>query len=311
MPHAATAFRQELASGFLGCRIHKGNLRAVVIDRMRANDPAPTAASRHGAYICIAGIQDLAALPVDALTEQLGLMNEANGAPPSRERPEGASPLDGAPAPTSVAFLRRVAVGPGAIKDEGLMAADVIVHVSAAKPEPVSALRLSLTELIASRRLRIIGGAVLPLNYTGNRMHDFAYAHRVLQRPAAEAPNAFLIPLSKTAAWWRKCWMERHTYFLPRYDADGRRVADGHALAAEQGIPYLLRRSYRQFEEPAPAGVYDFINYFECADADIVHFQATCAALRDVARNPEWLYVREGPTWHGRRAASWAELFNN
>jgi hypothetical protein len=274
---------------------------------MRANDPAPTAASRHGAYICIADIQELAALAVDSLTERLGLVNEVHGTPLT-ERKGGASPLDGAPARASVAFLRRVAAHPGVLDDEGLMTAEAVVHVSAAAPEPVSALRQSLSELIGPRRLRIIGGAVLPLNYTGNRMHDFAYAHRVLQRPAAEAPNAFLIPLSKTSAWWQKSWMERHTYFLPRYDADGRRIADGHALAAEEGIPYLMRRSYRQFEEPAPDGVYDFVNYFECSDAHVMQFKATCAALRDVSRNPEWLYVREGPTWHGRRAASWAEL---
>jgi len=38
-------------------------------------------------------------------------------------------------------------------------------------------------------------------------------------------------------------------------------------------------------------------------------FHRVCAALRDVARNPEWKFVREGPTWHGRRVATWAELF--
>jgi hypothetical protein len=73
--------------------------------------------------------------------------------------------------------------------------------------------------------------------------------------------------------------MERHTYFLPRYDADGTRVAEGHALAAGQGIPYLFRRTYRQLEEPAPPDTYDLINYFECADDDTRHFEATCAAL--------------------------------
>jgi hypothetical protein len=34
-----------------------------------------------------------------------------------------------------------------------------------------------------------------------------------------------------------------------------------------------------------------------------------CAALRDVKRNPEWEFVREGPCWHGRRVATWPELF--
>ncbi len=51
------------------------------------------------------------------------------------------------------------------------------------------------------------------------------------------------------------------------------------------------------------------MTYFECADRDVPVFQRVCAALRDVARNPEWRFVREGPTWHGRRVASWDALF--
>jgi len=36
--------------------------------------------------------------------------------------------------------------------------------------------------------------------------------------------------------------------------------------------------------------------------------EVTAGTLRDVARNPEWRFVREGPTWQGRRVATWAEL---
>ena len=122
-------------------------------------------------------------------------------------------------------------------------------------------------------------------------------------------PNAFLVPLSKSAAWWAKDWMERHTYFLPRYDDGGRMISEGHALAAAAGIPCLLRRTYRNATEPAPDGAYDFVTYFECADADIATFHQVCASLRDVRKNPEWRFVREGPTWHGRRVAGWSELF--
>jgi hypothetical protein len=115
--------------------------------------------------------------------------------------------------------------------------------------------------------------------------------------------------MSKTPAWWSKGWMERHTYFLPRYDDAGRVVSQGHALAAAAGISCLMRRTYRNPTEPAPASAYDFINYCECADADVPTFHQVCDALRDVTRNPEWKFVREGPTWHGRRVATWAELF--
>jgi len=104
--------------------------------------------------------------------------------------------------------------------------------------------------------------------------------------------------------------MERHTFFLPRYDEHGRMLNEGHALAAAAGIASLMRRTYKHPSEPAPEGVYEFINYFECADAAVPTFHQVCAALRDVTRNPEWKFVREGPTWHGRRVATWAELFS-
>lgn len=140
-------------------------------------------------------------------------------------------------------------------------------------------------------------------------MHNFAYAHQVLQQPGPAMLNAFLVLMIKTAEWWAKNWIERHTYFLPRYDEAGRMVSQGHALAAADGIPYLMRRTYRNPTEPAPEGAYDFLNYFECATADVPTFHRVCAALRDVTRNPEWRFVREGPTWHGRRVETWPELF--
>jgi hypothetical protein len=85
--------------------------------------------------------------------------------------------------------------------------------------------------------------------------------------------------------------------------------AEGHALASAEGIACLLRRTYKATTEPAPEGSYDFVTYFECTDADVPTFHRVCDALRDVERNPEWAFVREGPTWHGRRVATWAEVF--
>ena len=86
-------------------------------------------------------------------------------------------------------------------------------------------------------------------------------------------------------------------------------MAEGHALAAEAGIPCILRRTYYAMEQPAPAGAYDFVTYFECGDADVPVFEGVCANLRDVKRNPEWKFVREGPAWQGRRVPDWEALF--
>ena len=115
-------------------------------------------------------------------------------------------------------------------------------------------------------------------------------------------PNAFLLPLKKTAAWWEKDWMERHTYFLPRYEngAMSRRATRSPRATGSRRCCAARTRA---------EGEYDFVTYFECADDGVPTFHAVCDALRDVARNPEWEFVREGPTWQGRRVATVDELF--
>ena len=267
---------------------------------MHANDVRSSESLRHGAYVCLRVPADarlsIARAPVTALAERLKLRNEFE-------------PGDGHPA-EAIAFLRRVGATPAAIADEGLLAADVVIHVASPTAATVAQFCAEVARAVGpTTKPLVLGGVVRPMTYTGNAMHNFAYAHRVLQQSGTVMPNAFLVPMSKTAEWWKKDWMERHTYFLPRYDDDGRMVNEGHALASEAGIACLMRRTYKHETEPAPPGTYDFVTYFECADADVPIFHAVCAALRDVARNPEWKFVREGPTWHGRRVATWAELF--
>jgi hypothetical protein len=266
---------------------------------MRANDLRSTDVLRHGAYLCLrvpeTARRALATVAVPALAARLGLTNEFEPGPDHPAR--------------AVAFLRRVGATPGPRADDGLLHADAVVHVAAPTAAPVEEFRGEATRLLgAAVTPLVLSGVVRPMTYTGNAMHNFAYAHRVIQQPGTVMPNAFLVPMSKTAAWWAKDWMERHTYFLPRYD-DGRMVSEGHALASAAGIPCLLRRTYKHPTEPAPADAYDFVTYFECADADVPTFHAVCAALRDVRKNPEWAFVREGPTWHGRRVPTWADLF--
>jgi len=256
---------------------------------------------RHGAYVCMSRANGgsgraLAAAAVPALAARLGLRNEFS---------PGAAP------PDSIAFLRRHGVTPAEIADADLLEAEWVVHVASERPEPVAEFCAGASRLLGrAARLRILAGVVRPKNYTGAAMQNFAYARAVAQQPGPVMPNAFLMPLSKTAAWWAKDWMERHTYFLPRYDDDGRMISQGHALAAAAGIPCLLRRTYRHTTEPAPDGAYDFLNYFECSDADLPTFHEVCGSLRDVGKNPEWRLDREGPTWHGRRVEAWAELFS-
>jgi hypothetical protein len=268
---------------------------------MRANDVWSTEVFRHGAYVCLSVPPDArraaAVAAVPELADRLGLRNEFE--------PGGGHPAE------AVAFLRRVDATPADVADDGLLQADAVIHVASETADPVAEFCSEVRRLLDSPvRARVLSGVMRPKHYTSVAMHNFAYAHQVVQQPGTVMPNAFLVPLTKMAAWWEKGWMERHTYFLPRFDDSGRMVSEGHALSAAPGIACLLRRTYKHPTEPAPAGSYDFITYFECADEDVPTFHEVRAALRDVTKNPEWKYVREGPTWRGRRVATWAELFD-
>ena len=268
---------------------------------MHADDVRPTEPTRHGAYLCLTvrpGARPaVAGLPVPDLAGRLGLRNEFE--------PGGDHP------PDAVAFLRGTGAIPADIADPGLVSAGAIIHVASARADLVAEFCAAVIRLLGPANTpRILTRVVRPMSYTGTAMYNFAYAHRVLQQPGPVMPNAFLIPLSKTQAWWEKDWMERHTYFLPRYDEAGRRLTDGHAQVAAAGIACIMRRFYTTAAQPAHRGEYDFVTYFECADEDVARFCDVCAALRDVTRNPEWRFVREGPTWCGRRVATWAELFD-
>ena len=182
-------------------------------------------AVRQGAYLCVSpsvdAIDALAALPVQSLASRLELDDEF-------------APGDGHPR-EAIAFLRRVDATPGQVADEGLSGADAIVHVASNDGGRVAEFCDAFTQMAAGiARVRILQGAVQPTRYTGGAMHDFAYARQLQQHDGYAMPNAFLLPLQKLPEWWAKDWMERHTYFLPRYEG-GRMVSEGHPLAAAAG----------------------------------------------------------------------------
>jgi len=267
---------------------------------MKIGDFRPTEILRHGAYICLhlpdEERQAAANIDVALLAQRFSFKNEFDS-------------HDGHPN-EAIAFLRRIDVTPAEVSDEGLLNANVVVHIAAPALAPITQFCEQLTSILGPRiKLRVLRGVVRPMSFTGTAMHNFAYANQVVQQSGHKAPHAFLVPLNKTSEWWKKDWMERHTYFLPRYDDRGRMLNEGHALAAAAGVSCLMRRTYKNENEPAPADAYDFLTYFECADKDIPVFQSVLASLRDVKKNPEWNFVREGPAWHGRRVASWRELF--
>lgn len=64
------------------------------------------------------------------------------------------------------------------------------MHVASQTAGPVAEFCAEATRLLgAASEPLVLGGVVRPMLYTGNAMHNFAYAHRVLQQPGPVMPS--------------------------------------------------------------------------------------------------------------------------
>lgn len=171
--------------------------------------------------------------------------------------------------------------------------------------------RLNEVEQELRRRLGELGdvssldGALRTPRYTSPELYAHVNRAAVQRTSGRVMRNAIILPMSKTAEWWEKDPLDRHSYFYPHVDPSTGACAKGHARAAEAGISTIVRRLYHNPNGYQRPGEYDFVTYFECADEHLPVFERICGALRDVQQNPEWRYVREGPEWRGRRVVRW------
>ena len=154
-----------------------------------------------------------------------------------------------------------------------------------------------------------LSGVQRPRSYTSHAMTQYAYARAQQPGPGSAHPMGVVTPMNKNADWWSMDWMHRESFFLPRYDANESMVLKGHALAADAGIACITRRLVHAPEGYGKEDGYDFVGYFEFAEADASTFSAVMEALRDTEQNPEWAYITEGPEWWGRRVSGPAELW--
>jgi hypothetical protein len=189
--------------------------------------------------------------------------------------------------------------------------AHALIRLECATREPLLRYAAGARQLIEPRggSVETLPGEQRPRSYTSYAMTQFAYAPALAPQPGATCPMGVVTPQKKTAAWWAMDWMHRESFFLPRYDAQENLIAKGHALASAAGVPHIVRRNVHAPEGYGRAGSYDFIPYFEFAEAYADLFRSVMAALRDVTQNPEWHYVQEGPEWWGRRVAHAAAIW--
>ncbi len=189
------------------------------------------------------------------------------------------------------------------ISHPGLSGSDGLIRLECATLEPIRQYEAVLRALVQADggSVETLAGVMRPRSYTSHAMSEFAYAHALPPGPGDRYPLAAVTPMNKTSAWWEMDFLHRESFFLPRYDENEEMTVKGHALASAAGVPCINRRLVHAPDGYGLEGSYDFVGYFEFAEADAPVFRQVMAGLRDTHQNPEWKYVREGPEWWGRR----------
>ena len=199
-----------------------------------------------------------------------------------------------------------------AIPHAAVMDADALIRLEGETAEPLLEYENSLRALLedSGGSVETLSGVQRPRSYTSHAMTQYAYVRAQQPGPGIAHPLGVVTPMNKNAQWWGLDWMHRESFFLPRYDANENMVVKGHALAADAGISCITRRLVHAPDGYGQDGSYDFVGYFEFAEADAATFSAVMTALRDTEQNPEWAYISEGPEWWGRRVGDPAELWD-
>jgi hypothetical protein len=193
--------------------------------------------------------------------------------------------------------------GPGR---QGIGAARYVVHMSANYRPRLEEVACDLKRRITGAAdIIVLDGAQRIPRYSSAEMHNFAYKPALPRQSGRVARNSVILPMSKTAAWWEKSALERHSYFYPHHEDSSGSPVKGHAKTAEAGISNVFRRLYHNADGYQRPNEFDFITYFECTDENLPVFDQICRALRDERQNPEWKYVLEGPEWRGTRVLRW------
>lgn len=127
-------------------------------------------------------------------------------------------------------------------------------------------------------------GVMQHLHYTGRSERvDLEKISRPGTEPSEET-TAVLIPIGKSAAWWRLSQDERQILFQKTARHEG------HIGIGRNYADRIFRRLYHS-RYVDPAAPHDFLTYFEFNEANAADFRKMISELRDIKNNPEWLYV--------------------
>ena len=188
----------------------------------------------------------------------------------------------------------------------GIGAARFVAHITANYRPRLEEVMYDLKRRLSDAAdIITLDGAERLTRYTSAEMQKYAYKPALSRQSGRVARNAVILPMSKTAEWWDKSALERHSYFYPHHAGATDSPVKGHAKSAEAGITKVFRRLYHNPDGYLRPNEFDFITYFECTDENLPVFDEMCRGLRDQRQNPEWRYVLEGPEWRGIRVLRW------
>jgi len=143
-------------------------------------------------------------------------------------------------------------------------------------------------------------GVTQELNYTNTATLERLKAAAPKRDDGKNQPNAVVLPLSKTNAWWTLPLDKRENYFNQRPESFGKKQL-GHNVIGFMYIGKIFRKLYHsRFIDSQQ----DFVTYFEFSNDNSEAYKKLLNGLRDKTTNPEWKYVQEKPLFWGKRAAS-------
>lgn len=161
----------------------------------------------------------------------------------------------------------------------------ILVRVESSSPFTVEKLRASRNSVVAYY------GVTEELHYTtADQRRELDERSRPELEPS-DKTTAVLIPVKKSAEWWRLAQDERQRFFRPTSGYEG------HIAVGARYVDRVYRKLYHSRHLPY-ASDHDFLTYFEFRDVDTPAFRTLLTELRDVNHNPEWRYVeREHEIW--------------
>jgi hypothetical protein len=127
-------------------------------------------------------------------------------------------------------------------------------------------------------------GVVQHLHYTPRSERTELEKISRFESDSSSETTAVLIPIGKSAEWWKLSQDERQVLFQKTLRHEGH-----HGIGRKYADRIFRRLYHSRYVDPTAP--YDFLTYFEFEEMDVPYFRKLISELRDIKNNPEWLYV--------------------